>query len=831
MVEKRPSLLARYNQFLDKVTARSALTAPEQIASLRLFVTFITLAIFAGISAVIFYFTFFALTGITQAVYAGIFLIIAILIALIAFAFARSGRLRLATLTLMSAVLLAYGSLAFLFSGVFYFSLIGGGVLIALAILLTIPDEWYWGWPFLLLLAGSAWLADQITGLERFNAQGSPPLWGFIIGVTALVVILGFIMLLRAISTGNIQTQFVIIVAIAAIMPTAITGVINNLFAQRALTQAAEQSLLSTATQTATAVDTFLTTNLRLVSAHAGLSDLVNYLKLPPEARSSAPETSRVRRLLLQLARLDVNYIASYAVLDRNGINVIDTIFSDIGRDESDASYFQTPLRTGQPYVSDFLLGLGPRTLEVYFSAPIRDVGNQIIGVLRVRYNAGIIQQIVYQNSKELGPGSAPILLDEHLVRLADGTENNLVLSPLIPLGAEVLETLKAARRLPASADLSSSTNLSALAQGLARYTEDPVFAAEAHASKADMDLVAVAAISTKPWLVVITQPQAEFLRPVATQGRIAMVVGVLSVVAILAITAWRSQVFSQPIIDLTRAAERMMAGELDTAVTINSQDEIGILANSFNSMAAQVQELVTTLEQRVQARTAALATSAAVGRQIATILNEDELVRAVVQEIQSAFNYYHVHIYLLDPKGEKLLMAGGTGEAGRIMLARGHHIPLGRGLVGRAAATGQVYLAPDTHQEPEWLPNPLLPETRAEVAVPIVYSDTVLGVLDVQQDVVNSLNENDVDLLQSIATQVAISLRNARLYAEIQKQASREAQIYATDEMIMQTTSVEEAMQVAIRELGRALNSSYVRIQLQTEEGNGIGHDGRHLS
>ncbi len=822
MVEKRPSLLARYNQFLDKVTARSALTAPEQIASLRLFITFITLAIFAAISAVIFYFTFFALTGITQAVYAGIFLIIAILIALIAFAFARSGRLRLATLTLMSAVLLAYGSLAFLFSGVFYFSLIGGGVLIALAILLTIPDEWYWGWPFLLLLVGSAWLADQITGLERFNAQGSPPLWGFIIGVTALVVILGFIMLLRAISTGNIQTQFVIIVAIAAIMPTAITGVINNLFAQRALTQAAEQSLLSTATQTATAVDTFLTTNLNLVSAHAGLSDIINFLQIPPSERDTAPERARASRLLLQLSRLNTNYISSHAVLDASGLNVLDTIFSDIGRSEADTAYFQTPLRTGQPYVSDFILGVGPRNTEIYFSAPIRNVSNQIIGILRVRYNASIIQQIVYQSSEELGPGSAPILLDEHLVRLADGIDNNLVLTPLVPLDGETLEALKAARRLPAFANVNSGTNLQALAQGLSRYTDDPIFTAEAHTKKKDLDLVAVAAISTKPWLVAVTQPQAEFLRPVATQGRIAMVVGVLSVVVILAITAWRSQVFSQPIIDLTRAAERMMAGELGTAVTINAQNEIGILANSFNSMAAQVRDLVSTLEQRVQARTAALATSVAVGRQLTTILNEDELVRAVVQEIQSAFNYYHVHIYLLDPKGEKLLMAGGTGEAGRIMLARGHHIALGRGLVGRAAATGQVYLAPDTHQEPEWLPNPLLPETRAEVAVPIVYSDTVLGVLDVQQDVVNGLNENDVDLLQSIATQVAISLRNARLYAEIQKQASREAQISAINERIMQTTSVEEAMQVTVRELGCALDAPYTRIRLYPEGENG---------
>lgn len=822
MVEERPSLLARYNQFLDKVTARSSLTAPEQLASLRLYITFTILAIFAGLSTVIFYFTFFAITGIIQTLYAGFILIIAILIALIGYVLAVSGRLRLATLTLAGGVLLLYSTLAFLFSNIFYFSLVGGGVLIALAILLTIPKEWYWGWPFLLLLGGSAWLADQITGLERFNAQNSPLLWGFIIGVTAFVVILGFIMLLRAIPTGNIQTKLVIIVAIAAITPTAITGVVNNLFARRALTQAAEQSLLSAATQTATAVDTFLTNNLSLISAHAGLSDLVNYLNLPPEARAAAPENVRARRLLLQLARLDSDFIASYAILDRNGTNVLDTIFSDIGRNESGAAYFQTPLHTGQPYISDVLLGVGPRNAEIYFSAPIRDAGSQIIGILRVRYNMGVIQQIVYQNSELLGPDSAPILLDEYLIRLADATNNNLVLTPIVPPSEAQFAALIAAGRLPSFASPDNSSDLPVLAEGLRRYIDDPIFTAEAHTAEDSPNLVAAVALNTKPWLVAFTQPQAAFLRPVVVQERLALLVGAVVVVAVLTFTAWRSQIFSRPIVDLTRAAERMMGGELDTAVTITSQDEVGVLANSFNSMAAQVRDLVSTLEQRVQARTAALATSAAVGRQLATILDESELVRAVVQEIQSAFNYYHVHIYLLDSQGAKLLMAGGTGEAGRIMLARGHHIAIGRGLVGRAAATGQVYLSPDTQKEPEWLPNPLLPETRAEVAVPIMYSDTVLGVLDVQQDVANGLNESDVDLLQSIATQVAISLRNARLYADIQKQASQEARISAINEMIMQTTSVEEAMQVAVRELGRTLDAPYTRIRLYPEGENG---------
>ncbi|MBK7449947.1 MAG: PAS domain-containing protein [Anaerolineales bacterium] len=105
--------------------------------------------------------------------------------------------------------------------------------------------------------------------------------------------------------------------------------------------------------------------------------------------------------------------------------------------------------------------------------------------------------------------------------------------------------------------------------------------------------------------------------------------------------------------------------------------------------------------------------------------------------------------------------MTGGTGEAGKILLERNHKIPRGRGLVGRAADSGKVVLVPDTHADPNWLPNPLLSETQAEVAVPIMVGNQVLGVLDVQNNVANSLGTEDANLLQNIADQTAIALQN----------------------------------------------------------------------
>lgn len=192
-----------------------------------------------------------------------------------------------------------------------------------------------------------------------------------------------------------------------------------------------------------------------------------------------------------------------------------------------------------------------------------------------------------------------------------------------------------------------------------------------------------------------------------------------------------------------------------------------------LDAVAEQVAEALerSRLLEQTQKRAVEMETVAQVSTVISTLLDTNQLLQEVAHLTKTRFGLYHAHIYLLNETGDTLKLAAGAGEVGRRMLAQGWSIPLAseRSLVARAARSRQGVMVNDVRQDPDFMPNPLLPETRAELAVPLVVGDTVLGVLDVQADAAGRFTGDDVRIMTTLASQVAVALQNTGQYQQTQ--------------------------------------------------------------
>ena len=216
----------------------------------------------------------------------------------------------------------------------------------------------------------------------------------------------------------------------------------------------------------------------------------------------------------------------------------------------------------------------------------------------------------------------------------------------------------------------------------------------------------------------------------------------------------------------------------METSTSVYKMGDRAVRASSIRDITERKQ-----LEQQIQTaferRGYQVQLSTQVSQSIASASSLEDLYQRVVTQVKEQFGYYHAQILRYNPEQNAVVLVTGYGPVGAKMLAAGHRLTIGEGLIGTAASTGETVLRPVLENDPDWRPNPLLPKTKGEIAVPIKLGDRILGVLDVQSDITSALGSEDQLLLEGLCGQIATAIESTSLRQEMVERLDEVNRLY----------------------------------------------------
>ena len=285
-------------------------------------------------------------------------------------------------------------------------------------------------------------------------------------------------------------------------------------------------------------------------------------------------------------------------------------------------------------------------------------------------------------------------------------------------------------------------------------------------------------------WSLALVYPREEVIQQTRTLQTTLTAYGFGLSILFGLIIFYFSRTITSPLQKLTEIAEEITKGNLQAKAPVETTDEVGTLAETFNRMTDQLQDTLTNLERRIADRTFDLEISRrqtearaaqlfAIG-EITKIINGEQnintLLPLITRLVSERFNFYHTGIFLIDEARQYAVLQAANSAGGQVMLGRGHKLKVGEsGIVGFVAKAGVPRIALDVGQDAIYFNNPDLPATRSEVALPLKVRDRIIGVLDVQSEKPGAFTTEDTNIFGILADQIAIAIDNARLLEQTQ--------------------------------------------------------------
>ncbi len=523
--------------------------------------------------------------------------------------------------------------------------------------------------------------------------------------------------------------------------------------------------------------------------------------------------------------------ISRIRVLDRNGI-VIASSHSDMGDDLSGDSLFLNVIdggvHTGKLHFSRF-------TYNPVFSisAPIYESG-EFRGAIVINFDADRELFSSITDRTGLGKTGEVYVIDR----------NGLMLTPSLYIDNAVLHVevdLATAGGIAETCRFEGGEHES-IAVFTNNYMGNGVISIHSHIP--DIDCILIAEISTE-----------EAIAPAEKLTRSMLIVMAAVLVLGLLISIVVSSSLAKPIEKLKNGVEEIMKGNLDFKIRSKTKDETGELSRAFSDMTVELKEsrnrlreYTADLERTILDRTAELrerfdkseqqriatlnilqdldessnklkeeiierkrakktleqrvshlAALGEIGRNIASMLELDSLLKLTVSLIHESFGYRYVSILLVDPATDMIVIREGAGFD--VEPTRKIHLKIGEdGICGYVARTGKHLLIGDVQLDPRFFPIDQLADSRSELTVPVSVKGRVIGILDVQSDKVNAFDEQDVFIIRIMADQAAIAIDNAQLF----ERAAKDLAERGIAEKALE--SEKEMLRVTLRSIGDAV-------------------------
>jgi nitrate/nitrite-specific signal transduction histidine kinase len=254
-----------------------------------------------------------------------------------------------------------------------------------------------------------------------------------------------------------------------------------------------------------------------------------------------------------------------------------------------------------------------------------------------------------------------------------------------------------------------------------------------------------------------------------------------------------------QPLRSLSEITRKFAEGDWKQRANVQSDDEVGLLANSFNYMANEIGDVYHSLEQKVEERTRQIQTAAEVAQSITTLSSLDEMLKKTTELLVQQFGYHQASIYIVDRSGKFVDFKAGFGDATKGLADKNYRLEVGSAsIIGWVSANNRTRIALDVSEDSLHLKNELLPDTRSEASVPISLGDLVLGVLDVQSKLPNAFSKDTIVMLQTLASQTAAAIQTTGLIETSHVNFQELERLYRSSRLIAEAKDGTEILEIS---------------------------------